>query len=114
MSCNPTAEMKRYLKASVSLGCVVTGEQNVQVHHIWGRCYKNQKVWVGQWAILPLAIRLHDVGSNHSLNVTHHKKAFEEMYGTQSELWEKRNTELFNKFGISAPHDVIESIIGKH
>lgn len=84
-----TASQKRWISAAASTGCIVTGESEIQIHHIFGRKAKHNKIEIGEWAIIPLAIRLHDVGSNHPFNVTHWKKRFEIEFGSQKELLKK-------------------------
>ncbi len=70
-------------------GCIVTGSSEIQIHHAVGRTYKKDKVVIGEIFILPLWVHLHDVSSNHPLNVTHHRKAFIKEYGLESELFEQ-------------------------
>jgi hypothetical protein len=59
---------------------------NWQLHHVKGRSFKHNKVSIGHWLILPVPFDLHDVSSNHPLNVTHHKNAFTNEFGMQTEL----------------------------
>ena len=70
-----------------SRGCIITGQNDVQIHHPKGRKYKNQKILIGCWWILPLNWDLHDVNSNDPLNVTHFHKKFTAKYGLQSDLF---------------------------
>ena len=58
-----------------------------QRHHVKGRTYKQNKVHIGDYFILPVPFDLHDVSSNHPLNVTHHKHAFTGVFGKQSDLF---------------------------
>ncbi len=60
----------------------------IQRHHVLGRSAKHNKVSIGHWFILPVPFELHDVSSNHALNVTHRKKSFIEEFGSQSELFQ--------------------------
>ena len=86
-----TAKQKRWIDLLVKRGCVATGEDyNVQVHHIWGRKAKSNKVAIGEWAVNVLSFDLHDVSSNHPHNVTHHRHCFEAKYGTEKSLFLKR------------------------
>ena len=63
-------------------------KEQFHIHHPVGRTAKHNKVHIGEWWILPVPIRLHDVHSNDPLNVTHNKRAFEAHYGQQTRLWE--------------------------
>ena len=62
---------------------------NWQIHHVKGRSYKHNKIAIGHWFVIPVPFELHDVNSNHDLNVTHHKKAFTKEFGLQSEIFEQ-------------------------
>ena len=59
-----------------------------QLHHVVGRSAKQNKVPIGHYFILPLPFVLHDVSSNHRLNVTHRKKAFTAKFGMQRDLFD--------------------------
>ena len=58
-------------------------------HHVLGRAAKHNKIAIGHEFILPVPFELHNVSSNHPLNVTHRKKAFTKEFGKQSELFIK-------------------------
>lgn len=60
-----------------------------QMHHVCGRSYKQNKVKIGNWFILPVPLALHDVHSNHPLNVTHWRHRFTDNFGLQRDLWLK-------------------------
>ena len=62
-------------------------KQHFQLHHVVGRSAKHNKIEIGHWFILPVPFDLHDVSSNHPLNVTHHKKKFTGHFGFQRELF---------------------------
>ena len=82
-----------------------------QLHHVGGRKLKQNKVPIGGWFILPLPVRLHDVNSNHPHSVTHHKNAFTDRFGLQSELF-KEMIESMVESGATLPFgdDVIDAI----
>lgn len=63
--------------------------EGFQLHHVIGRSAKHNKVAIGHEFILPIPFDLHDVNSNHELNVTHHKHSFTNAFGTQRSLFEK-------------------------
>jgi len=58
-----------------------------QRHHVVGRSAKQNKVPIGHYFILPVPFKLHDVSSDHPLNVTHRKKAFTAKFGMQRDLF---------------------------
>ena len=92
-------------------GCVVSRELPVQVHHVKGRKYKNNKVLIGPYYILPLAWRYHDVHSNNPHNVTHWKHKFQEEFGTQNQLFfQMLNALMEQGKEIPVPEEVIDAI----
>ena len=81
-------KVQKWLTTVAAHGCVITGDKyNIQLHHILGRTAKRDKQPIGLWYVLPLHWSYHDVASNHPLNVTHHKKAFVDQFGSQKELF---------------------------
>ena len=116
----PNAEERRWLKAvadfhndqSVSYlygdewGCVP-----FQIHHVAGRAYKQNKVHIGHWFILPVPHMLHDVHSNHNLNVTHHRHAFTEYFGLQRYLWRKMVDSMIEQGRPGPPIEVVNSVM---
>ncbi len=70
-------------------GCIITGQNDVELHHIFGRKYKHNKLLIGPWGILPICKRLHNVMSNHPMNVTHFRHRFTAEFGTQRSLFAK-------------------------
>lgn len=84
----PTA-VKKWETMVADFGCVVTKEPDIQLHHVFGRTYKHRKVHIGQFYILPLAIRYHDVSSNNPFNVTYFPKRFAIEFGYQRSLFAK-------------------------
>ena len=86
--------------------------RNFHLHHVGGRKLKQNKVPIGDWFILPLPVQLHDVNSNNSRNVTHHKHAFTDKFGLQSELF-KEMIESMVDHGAELPfgQDVINAIM---
>lgn len=80
---------KQWLETVTLHGCVITGRSDIQRHHCAGRKFKHNKTAIGEYFVLPLWYELHDVSSNHEFNVTHHKRAFTDNYGLQSELFAK-------------------------
>ena len=87
-------------------------EYQFQLHHVVGRKAKHNKVSIGHWFILPIPSDLHDVSSNNLCNVTHHKHAFTDRFGLQSELF-KEMIDSMVESGTKLPFgdDVINSIM---
>jgi hypothetical protein len=81
------------------------------LHHVKGRSFKHQKTQVGHDFIIPVPIVLHDVHSNHPLNVTHHKHAFTEHFDTQVNLFLEM-VEYMQFLGYPVPSQEILNIIG--
>ena len=92
----PNAKEKAFMNSVAEfgreyLGVLFNGYDGspFQIHHCVGRSYRHSKVHIGHYFILPVPIELHDVTSNHPLNVTHHRKAFCAKYGNERDLWRK-------------------------
>ena len=105
MAKRANAEQKKWLSdvaewaqdnLHVLYGEAYRGYNSIQLHHVTGRASKHNKVEVGHWYILAIPKELHDVMSNHSLNVTHRKKAFTAKYGMQKDLFGK----MVNSMGL--------------
>src|SRR3990167_9121719 len=108
----PNAAQRRFLKdicsfiANRGLGYLYPEFQNhaLQIHHTVGRSAKHNKVSISHWFILPVPVELHDVASNHPLNVTHYKHRFTETFGAQTWLY-RRLVEGMRSMGLSVPPD---------
>ena len=101
---NQTAKQKRWLElVAYRLPCIVSGETySNQIHHCLGRTAKVKGVGnIGHWFILPLAWEYHDVASNSEYNVTHHKQAFADRFGTEKDLF----IDVINKLEFLAEYD---------
>ena len=59
----------------------------IELHHVVGRSAKQNKIAIGHEFILPVPVKLHNVMSNHTDNVTHFKKNFVKRFGTQRGLF---------------------------
>ncbi|MGR3303783.1 MAG: hypothetical protein ACUZ8I_14960 [Candidatus Scalindua sp.] len=68
-------------------GTVVRGMGLTQFHHVAGRTYKQNKIHIGGYFIIPLPFELHDISSDSLLNVTHYRNSFTKVYGNQRDLW---------------------------
>lgn len=68
-------------------GTVVEGEGYLMIHHSAGRSYKQNKVLIGYYFILPLPSSLHETHGNHELNITYHRKAFVAEFGNERDLF---------------------------
>ncbi len=81
-----------------------------QLHHVLGCSAKNNKVAIGHEFILPVPFELHDVSSNHSLNVTHHKHNFTYEFGMQRMLFDSMYYSMINQ-GYKVPSNEIHLAI---
>jgi len=71
----------QYKKLVLSLGCIVTGEQDPDPHHV--KCFFHGAGRVSDWLIIPLANRLH----TGQTDAYHNNKAlFEDRYGREVDL----------------------------
>jgi hypothetical protein len=84
----------------------------IQRHHVLGRSAKHNKIEIGHWFILPVPFELHDVSSNHPLNVTHNKKAFVKRFGNQRDLFLQMVEEMRDDGYELPPYDACEAIRG--
>jgi hypothetical protein len=107
-----SAGVRQWEQMVADFGCVVTREKPVQLHHVFGRTYKQNKILIGPWYILPLVHRLHDVSSNHPKNVTHWPKRFAREYGAQRDLFVSM-CESMVRYGKELPFDddVMDAIL---
>lgn len=84
----PSASQKQWREEVRALGCIITGEKDsVEIHHVLGTTAKHKKIDIGHWFILPLSEWYHR--KNPALNVTDHKKLFEETFGNQVSLFDR-------------------------
>lgn len=101
---------KQWLDIVAQFGCVVSGESIIQIHHVFGRTYKHNKVLIGPWYVLPLAFRYHDVSSDNPFNVTHYPKQFAIEKGYQRDLFGKMVNKLQEHGYPVPPPDVLKAI----
>ena len=81
------------------------------LHHVKGRSFKHKKTQIGHDFIIPVPIELHDVASNHSLNVTHYKHAFTKAFGSQGSIYQVM-VSCMDLLGYGVPSNEILNIIG--
>lgn len=96
------AEEKRFMSWVKEQSCIVCGNDGPSiVHHCEGSTFKNNKVLVGHWFLLPLCLEHDSVITNES------RRVFRERFEPQSSLWAK----LIKGYGVSPPDDVYAAII---
>ena len=76
--------------------------EQFHIHHCAGHSAKHNKLKIGPYFCLPIPIQLHDVHSNHPWNITHHRKAFVQEYGTEKQLFATMCQDMKDK-GIKLP-----------
>lgn len=123
MSILPNAKEKDFMKSVMDfhndcgVGFLYGAEWDkspLQCHHVCGRTYKQNKVHIGHYFILPVPIDLHDVHSNNPLNVTHWRHNFTNEFGLQRDLWAKMVERLVWHEAIlwsDVPDDVRDAIM---
>lgn len=89
-------------------GGIVSDPYQFHLDHLIGAQAKRKvngvTVKVGEWAVLPLPIELHDISSNHAMNRTLKPKAFRDAFGHEKDLW-ANFTSLMVGAGIELPFD---------
>jgi hypothetical protein len=75
-------------KYTEKYGAVAGLQQHpIQHHHCVGRTYRENKILIGTYFVIPLPFYLHDVSSDDENNVTHYPRNFVRAFGKQSSLW---------------------------
>lgn len=97
----PNAEEKRFMGYTKECSCIACRNPGPSIgHHAEGATFKNNKVLVGHWFILPLCLSCDDVITRGS------RKGFRELFGPQSELWIKH----IENSPFEAPYEVFAAI----
>lgn len=87
------------------------GGKGIQLHHVLGRSYKQSKVAIGHWFVIPVPFELHDVNSGHIDNVTHYKHRFTDRFGNQRDLFRDMVNDMRMEMYELPPTDVINAIM---
>ena len=93
-----------------TIGGIVEGHGRIQIHHVAGKSYKNNKIHIGYWFLLPLPWSLHDPNSPDELNITKYRKRFTDEFGTQRELYFKMVDRLRRNNKPVPPLDIMGAI----
>jgi hypothetical protein len=97
----PNAEEKRFHGFTKEASCIACGNPGPSiVHHCEGSTFKNNKVLVGHYFVLPLCELCDTVITNGS------KKAFRAEFGPQSELWGRH----IERSGFKPPGEVSAAV----
>lgn len=90
--------------------CIVTGRQDIELHHMYGSTAKNNKLLIGHYAVIPLCYDLHrGVNGYHTLG----SKAWTSKFDLQCNLFHKLiciYELLGSKYG-EFPEDIFSSIM---
>jgi len=86
----------------------------IQRHHVLGRSAKQNKLPIGHEFVLPIPFELHDVSSDHPLNVTHRKKAFTAKFGMQRDLFAIMYHSMMEKGYKVPPIEVFNAIMSSY
>lgn len=87
------------------------------LHHVIGARAKRKvnfvSTHVGEFVVIPVPVELHDVSSNNRLNVTHQKKHFERVFGSQLSLWlDMINQMRILGYNIPFGQEIITGVLG--
>ena len=91
-----------------------------QIDHVLGAQAKRKingvSVKVGEFAIMPIPMELHDITSNHPLNRTLKPRAYRDEFGHETEVWERLVRDMKNWLQISGEtlpfdNDLIEAVM---
>lgn len=106
-------ENKAWMDRVTQYGCVITGANNGIVrHHPLGRKAKKNKYWIGQRFVYCLYWELHEVRSDHPLNVSYHKNAFIDAYGKESDIFYKMCMRIKEQDGsLPFPDEELQAIM---
>lgn len=112
MNKKPSAGVeKSWLNRVAGYGCVITRNTQVQLHHCVGREGKQNKYYIGRLFVLPLEYNLHDIYGNSEFNVSNHKNAFTQKYGSQCDLFYTMCQELKQDGPLPFDDDVLAAIM---
>lgn len=104
-----TAHQKQWQDELREFGCVITRDPYPEIQHISGASTKQNRLWIGQYATLPLCYYYHR-DPQCKVNVTDHKRLFEEMFGNQWDILLFVINEIRAAGGIVPPDDVCMAI----
>lgn len=110
MKYKKTKAQKDWHDRVASLGCVLSGGYP-EIHHCIGASRKTKinlvSVWIGQWYVLPLSYWWHRDPLNPN-NIDKNRHGFEELHGTEKELFALMCTELVD---LPFDDDVLQGIM---
>lgn len=87
-----------------------------QIDHILGAQAKRKvngvTTKVGEFAIMPIPIELHDLTSNHPLNRTLKPKAYRDKFGHETDVWRKMlDAMVLEGYELPFDNDLIEAVM---
>ena len=104
----PNADEKAFQSWLKEQPCCVTGRGGVDVHHMYGSAFKNNKILIGHWACIPLCPDLHrGMDGIHTIG----KARWCDMWGPQSALWELVILDYSAETGETPPNEVYDAIM---
>lgn len=113
----PSAEQKRWMERVAQFaethGSFPKYESNqFQIHHVVGRSYKQNKIPIGHWFILPIEPEYHDVSSNNPFNVTHWRRRYCVEFGWQADQFKAMCMVILDEDGrLPFDNDVLDAIM---
>lgn len=89
--------------------------KNYEIHHCKGAQTKVKTTMgtlkIGEFFILPVPFELHNIKSNHPLNITNRKSAFESEFGTQKALWYNMITRMIDLGYKALPDHIVKAVM---
>lgn len=97
------AAEKKFMSWVKDQPCIQCGNEPVIVDHCYGSTFKNNRILIGMWALLPLCERCDIVKTNGS-----HKAYLNRFGETQSESFTRLMTKTPDE--LKPPQDVIDAV----
>ena len=90
--------------------------KHFEIDHIIGAQAKRKvegiTTKVGEFAIMPIPIALHDITSNHPLNRTLRPAAYRKVFGHELSVWNQMLAEMENKgYELPFSKDLIDAVV---
>lgn len=108
------AQSSPWLRAVYSMHC--NHCEQFQIDHVLGAQTKRKingiTTKVGEFAIMPIPMELHDITSNHPLNRTLRPAAFRKVFGHELSVWNQMLIEMENEgYELPFSKELIDAVV---